>query len=439
MRIIEYDSDVEWFILQRDLNDAIVIPILCDDKVHYSINLVSFIYMYFIESGEECLISLSHNDCIRAPMNPDMYFSKNRKYFIINSRLSAYMKGNAFYDIELLYWLDTGKPLPYNTLNAYKNIYNMWYNKLNNLNNIIPVMKHAEYCYSIVSLVLDLVKSFSENDTYKIYADLIIPNLALIESTGLYVQSPNTFINKSYINDNIVHSYYNIYTQTGRPSNTFGNTNYAALDKSSGIRNIFRSRYTPGKLVEFDYDAFHLRLIATCINYTFDDTSIHKHLAQEYFQKTEITEEEYDLSKQITFKQLYGGIDPQYAHIKFFSDVKAFMYQLWETYTRDGFIRTPITNRKLIVDEIAIHKLFNYYLQAIEFETGILVINELNTYLHDKKSKLVLYTYDSFLFDIHKDDGKETILALQTILTNQYPVKCKAGDTYQNMRSVVFN
>ena len=439
MRIIEYDSDVSWYISQRDNSDAIVIPILCDTKLHYSVNALSFIYLYFIQSGEECVISITHNDCISTPMNPDMYLSPKRKYFIINSRLSAYIKGNSFYDIELIYWLATGKVIPYDTINSYKNVYTLWYDKLKSLNTIIPIMKHVEYCFSIVSIVLDTINTFVEDDTYKIYAELIIPNLALVECNGLHVRGHNKFINDRNIHDSLAHSYYNIYTQTGRPSNTFANTNYAALDKASGIRDIFTSRFTPGKLIEFDYDAFHLRLIATCINYTFDDTSIHTHLAREYFQKEDITEEEYDLSKQITFKQVYGGIDAQYAHIKFFSDVKDFMHSLWDTYIRDGFIRTPITNRKLIVSDIAIHKLFNYYLQAIEFETGILVMDELNTYLRDKKSKLVLYTYDSFLFDIHKDDGKEVILGLRTILTNQYPVKCKAGDSYQNMNNLVLN
>ena len=38
-------------------------------------------------------------------------------------------------------------------------------------------------------------------------------------------------------------------------------------------------------LFEFDYDAYHLRLIADLIGYDFPDSSIHEHLGKLYFKK----------------------------------------------------------------------------------------------------------------------------------------------------------
>ena len=48
-------------------------------------------------------------------------------------------------------------------------------------------------------------------------------------------------------------------------------------------------------------------------------------------------------------------------------------------------------------------------------------------YLKDRKTKLVLYTYDALLFDFHKEDGKETLEKLQEILESdgKYPIKFK--------------
>ena len=48
-------------------------------------------------------------------------------------------------------------------------------------------------------------------------------------------------------------------------------------------------------------------------------------------------------------------------------------------------------------------------------------------YLKDKKTKLVLYTYDALLFDFFKEDGEETLNELKEILESggKYPIKFK--------------
>ena len=40
-------------------------------------------------------------------------------------------------------------------------------------------------------------------------------------------------------------------------SNNFGGVNYFALNKDDGSRDRFISRFEGGKLVQFDYDAYH--------------------------------------------------------------------------------------------------------------------------------------------------------------------------------------
>jgi len=75
-------------------------------------------------------------------------------------------------------------------------------------------------------------------------------------------------------------------------------------------------------------------------------------------------------------------------------------------------------------------KLFNYYIQATETETNIRVINEIQQYLGHKKTKLVLYIYDAFIFDFSKEDHKHVLLDLHTILSEKFPVKIKTGRHY---------
>ena len=68
---------------------------------------------------------------------------------------------------------------------------------------------------------------------------------------------------------------------------------------SSSIRDI---------LFEFDYEAYHPRILAKFIEYEFGKESVHEYLGKMYFKTDNLTEEQYQQSKELTFKQLYGGV-----------------------------------------------------------------------------------------------------------------------------------
>ena len=54
-------------------------------------------------------------------------------------------------------------------------------------------------------------------------------------------------------------------------------------------------------------------------------------------------------------------------------------------------------------------KLFNYCIQLLETENNMKMLDDLLPILEGKKTKIVLYSYDSFLFDFHKEDGIDFI------------------------------
>jgi len=72
-------------------------------------------------------------------------------------------------------------------------------------------------------------------------------------------------------------------------------------------------------------------------------------------------------------------------------------------------------------------KLMNYLMQSLETSRNVLILKDVLRYLQNKKTKVVLYTYDSLLFDFSKEDGKDTLEELQNILESgkKYPVKFK--------------
>mgnify|MGYP003129135688 FL=1 len=310
---------------------------------------------------------------------------------------------------------------------AHKYFYNkLW--KLDNVNDIIPVLKHVEYCTKLRDIVLDIrdnryMKGFDE------YNKTIIPMFRKIENTGL-----------ATIN-NIEYTKYNLWSITGRPSNSFNGINYAALNKDDGTREKYISRFNNGKLVEFDFDAYHLRLIAKMIKYSkIPNSSFHTYLGQYYFGKTIITKEEYNESKAISFKILYGGVPKEFENIPFFREVKTYIFKLWDIYKRKGYIETPRLKRKVFAKNlkernIKPQTLFNYLIQAYETEQNASIIESVQEELKNYQTKLILYTYDALLFDLHPD---ETHL-LKTIKNKMlFPIKCKTGNNYNNMNTYNF-
>ena len=91
---------------------------------------------------------------------------------------------------------------------------------------------------------------------------------------------------------------------------------------------------------------------------------------------------------------------------------------------------TLYTIKKKDHPKIHSQKLFNYYIQAVETSTNIRKMKTIQDYLKGKKTKLVLYIYDAFVFDFAREDGSEILDDLQTILSDKFPVKVKMGRHY---------
>ena len=156
-------------------------------------------------------------------------------------------------------YLKDGKAIDLDTIElpVFKFFKSKYWNRPD-VEKIIPENKRREQ-----ELIYERVYSKMESsETEEIYLNKIIPALEFIESSGLYTAN------------GMEQSKYNPYTLTGRPSNTNNGTNYAALNKDDGSRNRFLSRFDSDVLVEFDFDAYHLRLIANLIEYEFPENRI---------------------------------------------------------------------------------------------------------------------------------------------------------------------
>ena len=147
---------------------------------------------------------------------------------------------------------------------------------------------------------------------------------------------------------------------------------------------------------------------------------------------------------------MYGGIDKETREkVPFFDLTHKFINNKWKEINQNKYILTDIYRRRIILsnyEDLNRNKLFNYLIQAIETELNVSKILLIQDYLSDKNTKLVLYGYDSFLFDFSKSDGVETLKEIKTILETKTDVpgdkepyfytKSKMGLNYGEMQDI---
>jgi len=319
--------------------------------------------------------------------------------------------------------MNTGHPLDIEaiTTNAH-NYFNITHYRKNNINNIVPVLKHLEYCRNLSKILREVIETASDSDNMS-YNNEVLDNLSYIEQNGIQTES------------NLVYSEYNIYTSTGRPSNRFGGTNFAALNKKDGSRKPYVSRHKAGVLVEMDYDAYHLRLIGDRIGYEFEDGSVHEHMAKLYGV-------DYNEAKSLSFQYLYGYIpDDIKNNNEYFNQVSTYISNIWNEYKSNNFILSDIYSKRIYrknLTDMNANKLFNYTIQLMETENNMKALSELIPKIKDYKSKLILYNYDSFLLDFNMEDGLDYLKEVKEILEqdSKYPVKVSWGLNYHEMKDI---
>jgi len=427
---------MEIFKLSQNQSEIFVIPIYTDIHKHPAETTISLLYL--ASRSQDFIIPIDHPDSdIKFTINQVEGILSKFSYIYVNDKKEflhifkwGISKSKKLLDLNLSAWFKNNLPIDTSGFSTTAHDFiERNYIKFPRVNTIIPIYKHLEKCRSVKDSTYKhyVTDNLQQAQAYKHYNELMLYNLYAIESSGLFTL------------DKTEYSQYNPYTSTGRPSNRYGGVNYAALNKEDGSRDRFISRFDGGKMLEFDFDAYHIRLMAEVVGYTFPDTSVHEYLGKQYFGKDELTEEEYKESKALSFKIIYGGIPKEMREIEFFGKVHDFTRKLWKQFKSEKFITTYLLTRRLHADnltEMNAPKLFNYYLQALETESNVLILKEVFKVMSGYKSKLVLYTYDSFTFDYNPSDGEQFFTDIKNAM--KYPVKGQIGDTYNTLESLVF-
>jgi len=418
--IIENKSQLRRFIKHYKSEDCIIVPISCDDNKHPINDSLSLLYVKLL-SGKEFILPFNHSETLNLKI-PSLD-SNTKKYTYNRKKLNHYIKLTNVIDVNLMHYMNEGSPITIEETDTNShNFLNMKYYKKDSVNTIIPVLKHLEKSRKIAKILEEVIAKHGSSVNMS-YNDEVLDNLSYIEKNGLQTI------------DDKVYSEYNIYTSTGRPSNRFGGINFAALNKKDGSRKPFISRFKNGVLVEMDFDAYHLRLIADKIGYEFPEGSVHEHMAKFYGVG-------YEEAKTLSFQYLYGFIPQEVVQMNpYFSKVHDYIEELWKEYNSKEFIVSDIYNRQLHkknLRDITANKLFNYTIQLMETENNMKALTRLIPEVKDYKSKLILYSYDSFLLDFNMEDGLNYLKKVKKILEQdgKFPVKVSWGLNYHEMKDI---
>ena len=417
--IVESKIEKDQFLEYWNNEESIVIPIWEDLERHPMTCDVSFLYVRF--KNLDFVLPFNHNDC--EPIEIDLSESKQTKW-IWNKKalLQTDLKIQNQKDIQTSLFFNENKLYPFGEkLEALTNFYHRL-GMRDGLGKSIPIMKFMEVLGNISDEFGNLKPTIDWID------DTMIPILSDVERLGIRVDREKFFDkwkhNRKSLWFSRAFTEYNPYTITSRPSNRHLGINYSALNKKDGSREIFIPK--EGKsFVQFDYDAYHVRLIGKMIGYKLPDTSVHQWLADQYGCS-------YDESKGRTFRILYGGVSDEDRKIPFFDKVDKFISKVQQESIERGYLKTPKGRRIPLgwIEQPTAQKYFNYLLQATETEFNIEVLNKL------KDSGLplpILYTYDSFLFEVD-DSEVDTIKQIQDVIESfGFPTKMNIGKNYSEV------
>ena len=448
--IIDNEKDYLKFLNNYNRHDLIINTLGCDERFHPVADELCAVFIKSITDGRDFTLSVNHpdgvwnvdknrivNDLNNLNTNIWTFDKKKTLHFLPVSKLK---------DIQVYDYMETGDVVD---ITEYQSkvyaFYKHMYGKYSELNCVIPLVTHIECFENLNDSVLSRIRNVKiDNVFHKMNTD-IVESFQAIEANGLKVD--DNLFNQHFghkeckLKNDFVYTEYNLFTSTGRPSNRFGNINYAALKKDDGCRTSFVSRYgNDGYLFMIDYSAYHPRLIAQLVRYDLPE-DVYNYLGKYYFNKEILSDDELKAAKTTTFQLLYGAIPEKYAHVPFFLKIKEYIEHRWNHFTNHGYVETPIFKRRITPNNISEpnpNKLFNYILQASETESNTAVLKDLVAYLKPRLTKPILYTYDSVLFDVHNQDGDNVLKQIKHIMSpnNAFPVKCYKGSNYNEMHII---
>ena len=415
--------------LPHHFEDCFVRFIPKSNNYHPALTDLSLVYIRPLNHRKGYIICLNHNESFGIDKIEvlDWLLNHTGRLWVLDKKEAmhwVYPLADKLFDVNFIEHVDTS--------NVSTKCVDFYYSKhvnLSNINCLIPISKHYEESEALFEIISPIIKNpislqfeFQNNRTTEVFYQIEKNGINLDKKCFIEYYKDKIHYPEFNINKGRIYTQYNLYTTTSRPSNTFNNVNFAALNKDNGERTCYKPEFN--KFIELDFQGYHPRLIGELIKFELPK----EQNTYEYLGKLlNVSQQE---AKELTFKQLYGGVWSEYKNKPFFEKVDLYVDDLWNTYQYSGCISAANKVFKRNDENITPNKLFNYIVQSYETSTNVQLLESVLDYLKDKKTKLVLYTYDAFLFDYNQEDGA-IFPEITKIL--EYPVSIKQGTSYHGL------
>jgi hypothetical protein len=425
--IIETEEALE-YLAHKTIVEAFVEIIPYHDNIHPALNDVSLVYIRPFNDTKGYMLCIDHSETTSLNKTViNALLQKIKRVWVQDKKQALY-----YFPIKCLCDLSIISPTYIQEPTKAHTFFYSKYPNNNRVNKLVPVSKHYERCEHIYSHVRSVIPK--ELPSYfDFYNNKVTLAFFGIEKNGLkinkYELDKHYELNNEFysISGDKIYTNYNLATTTCRPSNSFNGINFAALNKDNGSRRSFISN---GKYVEYDISAYHPHLVGRLVAFDFGNEDIHQTFAELYGTS-------YQEAKELTFKQLYGGVFKEYEHLEFFQQVKKFVDNNWKEFNNSGKVIVPISGycfEKDKLENMNPQKLFNYMLQNVESAVNTYILMDIHKLLRGKKTKIVLYTYDSFLFDVDKSEEDITFEIDKIFKKYKLTTKTKQGYDYDFTR-----
>jgi hypothetical protein len=411
--IVETEEQLD-YLSQHKTDNCFVSVIPQNDNYHPSLTEPCLVYYHNGEKGY--ILPVNHSEAFKLDWEVIKQFITSHKVVrVLDKKYHKYfLPGDNLYDVNFIEYIDESE-----SDTKIHTDFNREKYYLKEINSLIPISKHYEKWESIYKIATEKLV-FSK--WYKVNEFLNGPFTEIfhqIEKNGIGID-PKKF-NKHFettwkdnsIYGNTVFTQYNLYNLTTRPSNAFNGVNFAALPKDYTRESFEPNNYM---FVEFDYSAYHPRIIAKMIDYEFE------------------TGNPYDeVPKEVMFQNIYGGIRDEYAWFPFFTKLNEWLDEKYKEFK--SYMGLKIAGDNVIlhryINEPNKNKILSYLIQSYETYYNVLTLERVLKLLEGKKTKIVLYTYDSILLDVAKEDIKILLPKIkQELEADGFPTRMSVGENY---------
>jgi hypothetical protein len=411
--IIETKEQLEQ--LGKPEHDACFVNIITTNDNHHP-SLTKPCLVYYNDGEKGYILPIDHSEAFKLDWETVKQFLSNIELvYVLDKKFHLYfLPGDNLQDFNFINYVDESQFDTKVHINFNREKY-----YINDVNTLIPISKHYEKWENIYKHLVEKLffsKWFVANE----FLNGPFTNVLYeIEKNGIGID-PRKF-NKHFettwkdnsICGNTVYTQYNLYNLTTRPSNAFNGINFAALPKGIARESFEPNNYV---FVEFDYSAYHPRIIGKMIGYIFEG-------------------EPYDeVPKEIMFQNIYGGIRDEYAWFPFFAKLSEWLDKKWKEFksTQLNSLMLPTGEAipQIKIENPTPNKILSYLIQAYETYYNILTLERVLKLLKGKKTKIVLYTYDSILLDVAKEDIKLLPQIKQELEADGFPTRMSIGENY---------